>query len=367
MATQIEQSRFISAPQTAENNRTTERLEASFGSTSICIVPASRVVTNEDIAKKGYLTRTGQPFDAAKIFQVTGIETRRNATEDETAQYMGERAARPVVEEFGKEIAAVDFSTSYPSRDGLLPGLNHAGTLARQLGLPHDTAAHDRHMACSGFASALSSQQNREGRVLIVGSERYSDSTDGLNEAIFSDGAGAFSYMPEGLQILGSLTKSPSDFTQESNDAIRMPIDYEAIRHPATYIPIPQPQPNGEEGLGKFYMNGNAVYKLMLRHLPPSILEFMRANQLDSSDIGWIIPHQASIKVLEDVRDLLPEALRENFYINVREGNFSSVSIMKAMAELMSDRQIKAGKVVVGVGFGAGLDIEIVGMRFGKN
>lgn len=362
---------------------------ATLGGLSIHIWHPEGLRTNADIAGWGLTTNSGRSLDAKKIKDITGVESRSIASSDDSVQSMASRAVAPFVPDYRSRIRAIEFATSFPEEWGRIPGLNHAQSLAAEhdmsnlfpnlAGLTADgnptVEANDFVFACSGSAEMLGHngryQSSLEGEWnLLVASERYSDKlADPLigehdpshSYAMFGDAAGAMLFRGnEDVRVLGSKTLR----FDEGNNAIRMPVEYRFIREPALWLPIALPENQGNPG--KFEMDGKAVYQHMAI-LGKEIGDFIQSLDLEPDNIAAIIPHQASEPVLSgSIKRRLPESLQEKLYIHVKNGNYSSVSIMRALAELINAGRIKLGDIVILAGFGAGLYASLQAIQLGK-
>ena len=156
------------------------------------------------------------------------------------------------------------------------------------------------------------------------------------------------------ITVLGST----SQWFPQDNSGISMPIDYTAIRQPASFldsIPVSE----------RFTMNGRTVYNKM-QVVPEMIVETLEKADMPHESIKTIICHQASYPVLAKIQEGLPDDLAEKMYINVREGNYSSVSIIKALAEQIAQGTINQGDIAVFAGFGAGLYASVSAVKFGE-
>ncbi|MDP3941055.1 MAG: 3-oxoacyl-[acyl-carrier-protein] synthase III C-terminal domain-containing protein [bacterium] len=351
--------------------------------------------TNRDIALLLLQTRTGQPLDEDRILKTTGVRNRHIAGPHDTVQSMARHAFAPIADEFGNEIVGIAALTSHPDDKGLYPGQNHAASLATYFSLHNllpnldNRTANDQpakettdiHIACSSGAEAVAhfgrhQKSIGKSRIAIVGAELYTptlaDPTKGEVDpshsyAIFGDGAGAISYRPQDLTVLGSL---PVSFDPNKANALRMQIRRDLIREPALWLPIPVTNYTiGPDGAimftEKFSMDGNAVYEEMV-DLGHVIDWFIDSLKIDPKDIAAIIPHQASSSVLEGARRRLREELREKFYINLEDGNYSSISLFKALGELIRDGRVKLGDIVILAGFGAGLFASLQAIKLGE-
>ena len=284
------------------------------------------------------------------IFNKLGIKRRFIAGEDETALDMAVKAVN------GLNSSAVSpdmvfFSTSYPD------GVNNAYELIEHSKYETDGCC-NVHAACSGFGLALASIAGRidrfsGSRILIAASERYSptlvDLTSGqadssLSQAIFSDGATAMVFTEgEDMEILNAVNYS---FPQDISTCLRMPINYSLVRHPAIVVDIP-PSENGY-----FWMDGKGVYEALRTTLPDLITEAVKGAKLEPGQIRMVIPHQASKPMVGILARRLPSM---EVYQDLEDGNWSSASIPKAMAQALQQGAIGKEDKVVLAGFGAGL------------
>lgn len=325
-----------------------------------------RVVSNKEIASWNITTASGRLLTADDILQKVGVETRRVAGESETVLSMGIDAAAPIVERVGR-IDGVIFSSSYPT------GIHNATALTDEYDdLPEASDAVDIHAACSGAAVGLTVLKSDEvhfvgKRVLLVASEKYSptlpdlrrEEDPSLSQTIFSDGAYALSFVyGKDLTVLGYKRYNRSSFPQGSEETIRMPIDERLIRDPAFLAPVPQ------STNGKFFMDGQKVYRIMQQIHPQQVMETIESVGLSPDNIALVIPHQASLPMLNAIAKGLP-SLRDKLFFDLEEGNFSSASILKAFQRAYEGGRIKPGDIVVFDGFGAGLYASIVVAKLG--
>ena len=102
-------------------------------------------------------------------------------------------------------------------------------------------------------------------------------------------------------------------------------------------------------------MDGKAVFRFATRVMGRAVIEALEAIGMTTSDVQWIIPHQANFRIIETAAKFLKMPL-DKFVINVEHyGNTSTASIPIATVEAAQKGQLKSGDKVVFVGFGAGL------------
>lgn len=320
------------------------------------------VLTNEEIASWGITTESGKFLSSEDIFKKVGVLRRSIANDRETAFAMGKHAASFVVNQATTSIDAVLFTTSYPT------GQHNSTEIIRTFHLEADDAI-DIHAACSGFALALTYLKDNEARfldkgILIVASEKYSttlpdlqsgEKDPSLSQTIFADGAITISFVyDKDLRVLGYKNYR---FPDEVASSICMPIDYDLVRQPALVVDVPLQS-------GKFWMDGKKVYETMVQLHPKQLLGTLESVGLTPDDIALVIPHQASLPMLDGVAKRLP-SLKGKILYDLADGNYSSASIPKALMQALREQRVKPGDIVVFDGFGAGLFASIVVAQLG--
>ncbi|PKM13152.1 MAG: 3-oxoacyl-ACP synthase [Gammaproteobacteria bacterium HGW-Gammaproteobacteria-3] len=296
-----------------------------------------RVVTNIDISQ------TVDTSDAW-IYERTGIRSRRVAGSDETASSMGEIAARQAIETAGIEAEEIDLiivATGTPDR--IYPS---TGCLLQQRLNIQNCVAFDIQAACSGsvFALSIADQYIKSGaadKVLVVGSEicsRVVDWTDRGTCILFGDGAGAV--LLEASGQAGILS------THIHSDG-----GYEDL----LYLPNPQSaaKANRDES-GYINMRGNEVFKVAVNTLGRIVDETLAANNMQQSEVDWLVPHQANTRIIAATAKKLKMSMDNVILTLETQGNTSSASVLLALNEGIRDGRIQRGHVVLMEAFGAG-------------
>ncbi|MBI2034701.1 MAG: hypothetical protein HYT11_03150 [Candidatus Levybacteria bacterium] len=345
-------------------------------------IPEGRL-NNRTLGSLGIVTSTG-PLTEERIFEKTGIEVRAQADPDETVQSLGKKAARPLLQQASNKINAVVFMTSYPSIAGLEGKENHAQAIARRLDLTNLAEsvegfiddegkmlpeALDWHKACSSFADWFShiqryqQQYNSFDEALLISSEIFSptlpriergEMDPSLSPTILGDMAAALRFRPgKDITVLATTTLE----LPHLSNAICMPVDYSAIRQPAHSYPVPTNE--------YFSMQGKTIYKA-IPVVSDMIVTTLDKAGLPHDKVRKILCHQASFPVLARIQESLPQNLRDKMYINVREGNYSSATILKALAEEITHGNIHNGDNIVFAGFGAGLYASVAAVKIGE-
>lgn len=274
------------------------------------------------------------------IIERTGIRERRIAGQHETASSMAEIAAREALAAACLKAESIDLiivATGTPDR--VFPST--ACLLQQRLGIA-DCAAFDVQAACSGFVFALSvaDQYIRAGsarHVLVVGTEinsRLVDWSDRATCILFGDGAGAM--------VLGAGSEPGILSTHIHSDG-----QYNDL----LYVPNPA---NGGGESRFLKMEGNEVFKIAVKTLGQIVDETLEANGLSQSDIDWLVPHQANIRIISATAKKLGMPMERVVLTIEKQGNTSAASIPLALNEAIRDGRIRRGQNVLMEAFGAG-------------
>jgi 3-oxoacyl-[acyl-carrier-protein] synthase-3 len=297
-----------------------------------------RIVTNDD------LSRTVDTTDEW-IRERTGIRQRHFAAPFETAAFMGTAAAREALA-YAKaepsEVDAVILATSTPDQAFPATALRVMAALGVNQGFGFDLAA-----ACAGFIYALSVADSliRAGQargVLVIGSEVYSrilNWSDRGTCVLFGDGAGAV--------FLRAGVGSGSD-----QGILSTHLHAQGSLGDILYV-------DGAVGErdkpGHLVMNGRAVFRHAVLRLAEAVEEALAANGLSQSDIDWLVPHQANLRIIDDMGKKLGLA-KERVVVTVdRHANTSAASVPLALNEACRDGRIKRGDLVLLEALGGGL------------
>ena len=309
------------------------------------------VVTNDDLSK---LMDTNDEW----IQERTGIKERRHVVGDEdTTTTMGVKAARIAIERAGidkDEIDFIVFATLSP--DYYFPG---PGVLVqRDLGL-RTVGALDVRNQCSGFVYGLSvaDQYVKTGmyrNVLVIGSELHSKGLDMTTRGrgvsvIFGDGAGAAVLSREENPAKGILS---SHLHSEGEHAEELSVIAPGMgKRWVTDIL----RDNDPDDVSYFpYMNGQFVFKNAVVRFSEVIMEGLKTNQLQPSDIDMLIPHQANLRISQFIQKKFGLS-DDQVYNNIMQyGNTTAASIPIALTEAWEKGKIKEGDLVVLAAFGSG-------------
>lgn len=295
-----------------------------------------KIVTNKDF--ESILDTTDE-----WIYARTGIKQRHVISEHESTSSMAEIASNRALQAAGVDASDIDLvivGTSSPDR--VFPST--ACILQDKLGAG-DCIAFDVQAACSGFIYALgiAHQFIKAGSVkkaLIIGAEansRILDYTDRSTCVIFGDGAGAV--VAEATEEQGILSTHLYSDGQHQN---------------LLYInnPIKDQKQDGEQAY--LTMHGNDVYKVAVKTLSRIVDETLEANNMEKSDVDWLIPHQANIRIISSVAKKLGMPMERVVLTIENQGNTSAASVPLALDIAVKDGRVKPGDTVLMEAFGGG-------------
>ena len=305
-------------------------------------LPAKRV-TNDQLAAQ--LAEQGIETSDEWIVTRSGISSRHYAASDENASDLAVKAARNALEAAGCLPADIDLvivASSTPDFHGSFPST--ACIVQQKLGMANNSAAFDVQAVCSGFVYAVSTADAfiRAGvykRVLVIGAEVFSrilDFTDRTTCVLFGDGAGAV--VLEASEEPGVLaTKLHADGSQSH------------------ILSIPGNLAGGAvAGSGFLYMDGPAVFKLAVTVLEEVAKEALEHAKMQPSDIDWLIPHQANLRIMKGTAKKLGLPMEKMVVTVDQHGNTSAASIPLALDCAVRDGRIKKGDNVLMEGVGGG-------------
>jgi 3-oxoacyl-[acyl-carrier-protein] synthase III len=304
-----------------------------------------RVVTNEDLAK---IVDTSDEW----ITQRVGIRERRYAAEGEASSDMAFHAAARALK--AAELSAGDLDmivVGTITPDMQIPAC--AAFVQKKLGCK-DIPAFDVSAACAGFLFSLSiaDQFIRTGtmrNILVVGVEtltRITNFTDRNTCVLFGDGAGAVVLSRTDDDDKGLLLSTRIYTDSALSDSLCIPAG--GSKEPITAEAI-------EQHRNKVFMAGQDIFKIAVKKLTSASLSAMKDAALEPQQIDWVVPHQANLRIINQVAARLGVPY-ERVIINIENrGNTSSASIPIALDEAVRDGRIQSGHVVLMSALGAGI------------
>src|SRR5712691_11854134 len=294
-----------------------------------------KILTNRDLEA---LVDTSDEW----IFARTGIRQRHIAGEDEKASDLALHASKNAMRAAHVAPGDIDLiivATSTP--DMIFPST--ACILQAKLGIKN-CPAFDVQAVCSGFVYALATADLfiRFGQsycALVVGTEVYSrilDWSDRGTCVLFGDGAAA---------IIAKPSKTPG--------IISTHLHADGSYHKA--LAVPGSVSNGKVvGNPHVVMEGNTVFKFAVKVMCEMVDEALTANNFKKSDVSWLIPHQANIRIIEATSKKLGLSMDRVVVTVDRHANTSGASIPLALDCAVQDGRIKAGELILMEGVGGG-------------
>lgn len=211
----------------------------------------------------------------------------------------------------------------------------------------------DVNAACPGFIYGLAvaqkfMQDGSHRHALVVGGEIVSNRIDYKDRStcvLFGDGAGAVvlahSNGDRDGEILATQIYSDGDL-------------WELLYVPGGGSRIPSSYQMLDKGLQYIKMQGNEVFKYAIRTMADAARKIMKSKKITSEEIDWFIPHQANIRIMEEVAKRL-EIPMEKVIVTVHKyGNTSAASIPTALDEAIRSGKVQRGDLILTNSFGAG-------------
>ena len=295
----------------------------------------ARILTNADLEK---MVETNDQW----IVERTGIRERHIAADGEFTSDLATAAARAALAAAAVDVNDIDLlvvATTTP--DLVFPST--ACIVQSKLGMSNGKPAFDIQAVCSGFVYALSvaDQFIRTGaakHVLVIGAEtlsRITDWTDRGNCILWGDGAGAV--------VLGASDQPGILATHIHADG----------RH-KELLRTTTGASTGLDEPAVMRMEGNAVFKMAVNTLDRIVDETLEANGLAKSDIDWLVPHQANIRIISATAKKLGMSMDNVVTTVAGHGNTSAASVPLAFDVAVRDGRIQRGQTVLMEAFGGG-------------
>lgn len=302
-----------------------------------------RRVTNQALADE--LATKGIETSDEWIVSRSGISARHYADPGMQSSDLAVEAAKRALEMAKlspNDIDLIILATSTPDFFGGFPST--ACVVQRKLGITNECAAVDVQAVCSGFVYAVSTADSfikagSHKNVLVIGAEVFSriiDFSDRTTCVLFGDGAGA---------VVMTASEEPGVLATR-------------LHANGSYGDIlcgPGRISNGAiEGSAFMYMDGQAVFKLAVGLLDKVANEALQQAKMDASEIDWIVPHQANIRIMQGTAKKLGLGMDKMIVTVDQHGNTSAASIPLALDAGVRDGRIKPGQNVMMEGVGGG-------------
>jgi 3-oxoacyl-[acyl-carrier-protein] synthase III len=277
------------------------------------------------------------------IFTRTGIRERHIAAKGEFTSDLALEASKNAIASAGivaEDVDLIIVATTTP--DKVFPSV--ATMVQRKLGIA-GCPAFDVQAVCSGFIYALATADNfiKAGAAkcaLVVGAESFSrivDYTDRSNCILWGDGAGAI--------ILCASQADANSKKGVISTHLHADGNYENMLH------VPRKHDGTPDTVT---MEGNAVFKMAVNTLDQIVDETLAANGMQKSDIDWLVPHQANIRIISATAKKLDMSMDKVVVTVDKHGNTSAASIPLALDVAVRDGRIKRGEIILMEAFGGG-------------
>ena len=299
-----------------------------------------KVLSNADLEK---IVDTSDEW----IQQRSGIKTRHIAADDQNTADMAIEAARMALERSkvkAEDVEGVIVATTTP--DQTFPSV--AVKVQAALGIPAGMAF-DVQAVCTGFVYALATANGfiRSGQaktILVIGAEKMSSIVnweDRTTCVLFADGAGAV------------LLQGEEGGDNVSSRGIHSTHLYAKGEQRDLLYTDGGPSSTGTSG--HIVMQGREVFKYAVSYMAAAVNEALDKNNVQASEIDWLVPHQANIRIIEATAKKLDMPMEKVVVTVDHHGNTSAASIPLALHEAVADGRIKEGELLLLEAMGGGL------------
>lgn len=305
-------------------------------------LPPKRV-TNQDLAAQ--MAANGVETSDEWIVSRSGISARHYAEPDVQSSDLAVEASKRALDMAGltpNDIDLIILASSTPDYFGGFPST--ACVVQRKLGITNDCAAFDVQAVCSGFVYAASIadsfiKSGAHKNVLVIGAEVFSrilNFNDRGTCVLFGDGAGA---------VLLAASDTPGILASKLHADGRY----------ADILCVPGKVSGGAlEGSAFLAMDGQAVFKLAVSVLEKVAQEALEIAGMAASQIDWMIPHQANIRIIQSTAKKLGLPMERVIVTVDQHGNTSAASIPLALDVGVREGRVKPGQNVMMEGVGGG-------------
>jgi len=294
------------------------------------------------------------------IVERTGISERRIASPQENTTDLATHASLQAIEAAGltpKDIDFIYFATTTPDR--IMP--NSASVLQAKIGAGK-CGALDIYAACTGFLYGLSIadlmiKAGMYKNILIVGAEilsRFVDYSDRGTCILFGDGAGAVvlsASKDEISKVYGHKLRSDG----ELGELLTLPMG--GSQHPVTQ--------ENFDNIGPYItMEGREIFKSATRTMAKCCDDVLKQTKVDPSEIDWLIPHQANLRIIESVAKKFGFPMEKVIVEIEKMGNNSSATIPICLDRSVRDGRVERGQNILLTAFGGGITSGSLLMRY---
>jgi len=276
-----------------------------------------------------------------KIIEKTGIKNVYHSTNNESALNLAVKAGAKITKK-NKNIDVLIYVTQSPEYH--LP--TNACIIQNKLGLKKNIISFDINQGCSGFIYGLFTAQQlllkkSINKVLLICSDTYTKNIKSINKScltIFSDGATAT------LIKKNSTKSSEYIFYTDGSGADDLKLNFSGNQFQKNKKP-------------ELFMDGRKVLSFTLSVVPNIINQTLKKNKITYKNLKYVIFHQASKIVIENLVRKLNIPMNKVFINYNKFGNTVSSTIPICLYELMKKNKIKKGDQILICGFGVGLSV----------
>jgi len=300
----------------------------------------SKVVTNEELAARIDTTDDW-------IRTRTGIERRHLAADGEKTSDLAAFAARNAMENAGLTGADIDASVlATATPDQTFPST--ATRVQHAIGMSNGFAF-DLHAVCAGFIFAVANANSlivsgMARRVLVIGAETFSrilDWNDRATCVLFGDGAGAL-----------ILEAGDGDGTPADRGVLGTCLHSDGAHNDILYV---NGGPSTTRDVGFLRMEGREVFRQAVVKLAEVADEVMEKVGVTGTDVDWIVPHQANLRIIESSAKKAGVPMSKVVVTVHDHGNTSAASIPLALSMAVADGRIQPGNLLLMEAMGGGL------------
>ncbi|USO01343.1 MAG: ketoacyl-ACP synthase III [Alphaproteobacteria bacterium] len=295
-----------------------------------------KILTNDDMSR---IVDTSDAW----IFSRTGIRQRHFAAEGENSSHLGAKAAKEALTGAGIRASSIDtiiVATTTPDRT--FPA---TACMIQQAVGATNAFCFDISAACAGYLVGLSLvdayiRSGQARRILLIGAEVFSriiDMKDRNTCVLFGDGAGAVLFDAEKNDTAGIIKTTLNSAPQ-----------YQNILQTSGGV-------GSTQTAGYIEMTGQEVYRHAVNNLTSSAAGIFKDTEFAVTDIDWLIPHQANVRIIQHVAKTLGLPMDKVIMTVDRHANTSAASIPLALSVGIQEGKIKSGDLILHEALGGGL------------
>jgi len=310
-------------------------------------LPAN-IVSNDDLS--GFVDTNDE-----WIRRRTGITQRHFVADGETTADLASNAAQRALQHAALDATDIDLiivATTTP--DNTFPST--ATKVQHQIGAT-GAIAFDVQAVCAGFIYAVDVADamlrgGRGRRALVIGAESFSkllDWQDRTTCVLFGDGAGAVI-----LEVMD----------EDSDWGIRSSVLHsDGAYRDILYV---DGGPSSTKDVGHVRMEGKEVFRHAVEKLAAVMDEALAAADMQASDIDWLVPHQANVRIIDGMQKKMQLPNEKVVRTVAQHANTSAASIPLALATAVEDGRVQNGDVLAMEAIGGGLVWGAALVKFGR-